>query len=269
MKLIHRAFLQSALSVVALSAAMTPQAHAVAVSGQGTWETTLQARDLDGNLANGAEAYYDTALNITWLGNAGYSTAGSTIKAGPSMSWYTAMDVVQKYSIGGVSGWRLPKFVDLGTPGCNYSSGGTDCGGNVDPASSELAHMYYVTLGNKASVSTVMPDGYTAVISGFSNGGPFSAIELSTTTEGRHTTYPNWWTGTEYPTLSIAAVYFSGFGGDQTIMDKGEFNMSIRAWAVHDGDVGTVMSVPEPSSVVLMALGLSGLAVARRRKAQA
>lgn len=44
-------------------------ANAVPVSGQGTWETTLQGRDLDGNNLT-AEAYYDTALDITWLANA-------------------------------------------------------------------------------------------------------------------------------------------------------------------------------------------------------
>lgn len=269
MTLVHRAFVQSALSVVALCAAMTPQAHAVAVSGQGTWETTLQARDLDGNLANGPEAYYDTALNITWLGNAGYSTAGSTIQAGPSMSWYTAMDVVQKYSIGGVSGWRLPKFVDTGTPGCNYSAGGTDCGSSVNPASSELAYMYYVTLGNKDSVQTVTPDGYIMDTTGLTNGGPFAAMEAFSSKERRSTTYANWWTGAEDAVTSHNAVYFSGTYGFQTVMDKSFELASIRAWAVHDGDVGAVMSVPEPSSVVLMALGLSGLAVARRRKAQA
>ena len=44
-------------------------ANAVPVSGQGTWETTLQGRDLDGNNLT-AEAYQDTALNITWLADA-------------------------------------------------------------------------------------------------------------------------------------------------------------------------------------------------------
>jgi hypothetical protein len=41
-------------------------ASAAAVSGQGTWETTLQGRDLDGNTTT-FEAYFDTALDITWL----------------------------------------------------------------------------------------------------------------------------------------------------------------------------------------------------------
>ena len=56
-----------ALLVIALS--VSPFASAVPVSGQGTWETTLESRDLDGNAAT-VEAYYDTVLNITWLANA-------------------------------------------------------------------------------------------------------------------------------------------------------------------------------------------------------
>ena len=59
-------------------------AHAVGISGQGTWETTLQARDLDGNLTT-AEAYYDTALEITWLADANY--AGTTMAWGTANSW--------------------------------------------------------------------------------------------------------------------------------------------------------------------------------------
>jgi len=41
----------------------TATSHAVGVSGQGTWETTLLPRDLDGNPLT-IEAYYDTVLNI-------------------------------------------------------------------------------------------------------------------------------------------------------------------------------------------------------------
>ena len=51
----------------------------------------------------------------------------------------------------GVIGWRLPSTTDSNNDGCNFSfAGGTDCGYNVDTASSEMAHMFYVTLGNLA-----------------------------------------------------------------------------------------------------------------------
>lgn len=39
-------------------------AQAAPIPGQGTWETTLQGRDLDGNFGS-FEAYYDTVLDIT------------------------------------------------------------------------------------------------------------------------------------------------------------------------------------------------------------
>lgn len=49
-------------------AAIAGNAHAVGVAGQGTWETTLQVRDLNGD--GGVDAYFDTTLNITWLRDA-------------------------------------------------------------------------------------------------------------------------------------------------------------------------------------------------------
>src|SRR3989344_1744726 len=117
----------TALFVVASS--VSTIAHAAAVSGQGTWETTLQGRDLDGNLST-FEAYYDTALNITWLvdGNyaqtSGYDTDGLMLWSAAN-TWAAGMNPYGS----GITGWRLPTMVDIGTTGCQYSyAGGTDCG---------------------------------------------------------------------------------------------------------------------------------------------
>ncbi|NNL07431.1 MAG: hypothetical protein HKO86_06880, partial [Gammaproteobacteria bacterium] len=44
-------------------------AQALGIPGQGTWETTLLARDLDGDTST-IEAYFDVALGISWLANA-------------------------------------------------------------------------------------------------------------------------------------------------------------------------------------------------------
>ena len=52
------------LGTILLSLILSSSTHAMGISGQGTWETTLESRDLDGNVAT-IEAYYDTALNIT------------------------------------------------------------------------------------------------------------------------------------------------------------------------------------------------------------
>ena len=131
----------------------TPHALAVAVAGQGTWQTTLQARDLDGNLSNGAEAYYDTALNITWLADAFQArTSGYQARpyygAGDSLVWELAVEWADNLVLYGINDWRLPRAFDTGTPGCANLLQGGECGSNVDPASSELAHMFHVTLGN-------------------------------------------------------------------------------------------------------------------------
>ena len=69
-------------------------ANAVPVSGQGTWETTLQGRDLDGNNLT-AEAYYDTALDITWLANADING---------EMDWFAANTWAGGLNINGFTG---------------------------------------------------------------------------------------------------------------------------------------------------------------------
>jgi hypothetical protein len=63
--------LLGAVCAAAFSVISMPS-NAALVYGQGTWETTLQARDMDGNTST-IEAYYDTVLDITWLADANYS----------------------------------------------------------------------------------------------------------------------------------------------------------------------------------------------------
>jgi hypothetical protein len=131
-------------ATVLLALSGTPASvHAVPVSGQGTWETMLQARDLDGNLAT-AEAYYDTMLGITWLADADY--AGTLMTWSTASNWVTNLD---PYS-SGISGWRLPTVTDTGPTGCDSAFSGTDCGYNVDVTTGEMAHMFYTLLGDPA-----------------------------------------------------------------------------------------------------------------------
>ncbi len=65
---IGRGILRGAVRTLVAAALATGglTAQAAPVPGQGTWETTLQARDLDGNPST-TEAWYDTALNLLWL----------------------------------------------------------------------------------------------------------------------------------------------------------------------------------------------------------
>ena len=60
-------------------------AWAAPIIGQGTWETTLQARDLDGDLTT-TEAFYDTTLNITWLADAALSKTETFIATGGTIT---------------------------------------------------------------------------------------------------------------------------------------------------------------------------------------
>ena len=236
----HHRWAATALVVIVLGASSF--AHAASVSGQGTWETTLQGRDLDGNLST-AEAYYDTALNITWLANANY--------AGTAMTWANATAWASGLNINGYTGWRLPTVTDTGTSGCNYAYTSTDCGYNVNTATGEMARMFYTTLGNKAYYDT---SGFAPQTGwGLTNPGPFSNVQPSL-----------YWSGLDYAPDTFSAWDFSFYYGYQNTLDK---TFNAYAWAVQLGDVGVaVSSVPVPAAMWLFGSGLLGLMGVARRK---
>ncbi len=246
-----------ALYIAALSASSF--SHAATISGQGTWETTLQGRDLDGNLST-IEAYYDTALNITWLANANagagsiYDDAitGGTTTTDGRMSWANANAWVASFNSygNGITGWRLPTTIDVGGNGCTYTNWyqGTDCGYNITTLS-EMSHMFYVTLGNKAIYSTT---GAYQPAEGLTNSGPFSNIQVDTV----------YWSATEYVPHNEAWMF--GFNsGDQETEFK---TLDFYAWAVHSGDIG-VSTVPVPPAIWLFGSGLVGfLGMSRKHR---
>ncbi len=239
----------AATAVVALS--FPAQAHATAVSGWGTWETTLKGRDLDGNAANGFEAYYDTDLNITWLADANYART-SGFDADGYMTWGEAKTWAANLSVNGITGWRLPTLVDTGMPGCDLANSGTDCGYNVATVTSELAHMYSVTLGNK-----VMFDTAGHLVSGWwglGNTGPFKNVQSDM-----------YWFGVEYAPYTNGAWYFYTSIGSQGFTNKSN---PMDAWAVRSGDVvaaAPTPAVPEPQTYALALSGFAIAALARRR----
>ena len=237
MYLLHR-LVKPVVCAVALVAASL-SAHSVGVAGQGTWETTLQARDINGDGV--IDAYYDSALNISWLAN---WNVNGLIGWGAANAWAAGLDVF------GTTGWRLPGITDTGTTGCNFSrAGGTDCGSNVDTVSSEMAHMFYETLGNKAYFSPVTgtpgQPGW-----GLANTANFINMQAD-----------RYWSGTPYALNPDWAWDFSVIDGTQF------YNAQVQpgyAVAVHDGDVST--AVPEPQALAMMLAGLGGvLALVRRR----
>jgi hypothetical protein len=252
---------------LAVSAGMAP-ANAAPVTSQGTWwngPNALQGRDQYGKPvaqdSPDAVFFYDPALNITWLRNAN-AGAGSIYDNADSinpsttdgkMTWANANSWVSTLSVGGYAGWRLPTIVDTGTPGCDQSYSGTDCGHNVQTKSgntvySELAYLWYVELGNKAYYDT---SGNPAQPGwGLSNTGNFMDLQGN-----------DYWSSLEYaPDTSLVWVFFA-FAGQQYQDSK---NGLFYALAVRPGDVAA--SVPEPKSLALVLVGLAAAGVARRGK---
>lgn len=222
-------------------------AQAVGVPGQGTWETTLQGRDLDGNAGNGFEAFYDAALDITWLRNAQVNPA--------VMLWTTANAWASNLLVGSVGGWRLPTMVDTAASGCDWTyAGGADCGANVQTATSEMAHLFYVTLGNK---SWCDPAASTAAVCS----GPQAGWGLTNTGGFQNLWNYQYWLGLEYAPDPGFAWRFNNYDGFQAPDPK---PLGYFAMAVHPGDVA---AVPEPQAALLMLIGLAGLALARRHPA--
>lgn len=236
----NRRSLRRACAAVLLGLLAGVAAHADPKPGQGTWETVLQPRDLNGDGV--ADAWYDSSRNLSWAADADPIGAND---------WPTTQAWVSGLSLYGVTGWRLPtvQAVAGGLPACpmyTYDGSG-DCGFNVNPALSELAHMYQVVLGNIPAYDTAgveVPVGW-----GLSNTGPFLNLRAG-----------------DYPTSVTVPGVFDGVPGlgvwlfetTYGYQDGGEAMVaSHHAWAVHDGDVS---AVPEPHAWALMLAGLGLLA---------
>ena len=231
-------------------------AHALPISGMGTWESTLQGRDLDGNPGT-FEAYYDVSLDITWLTDAN-AGAGSNFDNGNSavdgkMTWASATSWATGFQIYGITGWRLPTVIDTANPGCDFAYSGTDCGFNVDLGSGELANMFYSTLGNKAYYDVAGNPGQPGW--GLVNTGPFANLQSF-----------SYWTDTAYAGATGQAWHFDFILGHQ-----GGVNVTNNqfAWIVRDGDIAE-FTVPLPAAAWLLISGLFALwyvpSPARRRR---
>jgi hypothetical protein len=245
-----------------LTTLFSVSAQAVPVSGQGTWETTLQARDLDGNTAT-IEAYYDTELDITWLADANYAqTSGwdpngdGKLKRGEHQSFVRDLN---NSTLLGFNDWRLPMMLDIGGDGCNYSNDGTDCGYNVETSDSsdvysEYASLFDDTLGNVGRFDTAGNEFQPGW--GLSNTGPFSNVQSSI-----------YWTDTAYAPNPFNEGWFFALGsGGQDVMPNSQTWFS---WVVRNGDSGTAVGavVPVPAALWLFASGLLGMIGIARRKA--
>ena len=227
-------------------------AHAQAVHGQGTWETTLQARDV-GNTGT-TNAFYDTALNITWLRDANVNGA---------MNWNAAMSWASSMTVGGVGGWRLPTMDNSAwNSDCWRSYGKPNCSATALAATGEMPHLFYETLGNSTYFdANGVAHEYGSTLTNTAN---FSNLLNNTYWSGTDLR-PSVWIYGDGTMTNGAWVFALGDGETYPLSDT---RAVTYAMAVHPGDVGTVVApVPEPETYAMLLAGLALIgAIGRRRR---
>lgn len=185
----------------------------------------------------GGGLIYDDALNITWLQDANYAKTSGYDDDG-LMSWVNANSWASSLVYGGYSDWRLP----VSDTTCYRGDVVGKC------TSSEMGNLYQMTLGNVSAYES----GATGY--GLKNVGPFENLY-----EGH-----GYWSMTEFTGNQPTdyAFYFHFAGGGQAYSGKASLHY---AWAVRDGDVTQVSTVPAPSAFILLLTGLGLLGAMTRR----
>lgn len=194
---------------------------------------TAQATLID----RGGGLIYDDVLNVTWLQDTNLTGKidWTTANAWAANLYY--FDTVRNVIY---TDWRLPTMLPANTTAdCNYSYNNTNCGYNVDPLSSELAHLFYVDAGRISPYDT----------SGNYIGGSQPPVPRI------------YWTGTDYAPNTLGAWHFDVNLGHQFAGSKAN---EYRALAVRDGDVAA--AVPEPGTLALLGLALGAMVVTQRRR---
>ena len=196
--------------------------------------------------------------SIVWLDYAqnGMSNWQDIVNWAAGLESSLIVNLVSGYSVTWDSAWRLPNTVDGQFVESPF--GNTTAGYNI--TSSEMGHLFYVELGNNGYQN---PDGsYNPTTEP-----PWNL----TNTGGFANLIPSWyWSGTEYASqkwwpnaYGEAAWVFIMHSGRQDIHleDAVSYGMAVRA-----GQVMRAEPLPEPGTLALLAIGLTGLGYSRRKQ---
>ncbi len=179
----------------------------------------------------GGLAVYDTDRDISWLADANFAQTSGFVADG-QMNWTDANTWAAGLNVGGVTGWRLPTTPQPDTS-CNIPN--VQFGIGYGCTASEMGHLFYDELGGTAT--TILSNVINLDTTFFSN------IQMI------------YWSSTEWAQNPNAAWNFRFNTGRQ--LSNLKF-ARLYAWAVHDGDVGTV-EIPVTGTIILMSLCLAGL----------
>jgi hypothetical protein len=225
--------MRQSLAVVTLCiAGLVCSSHALAK--QGTWDTTLQARDLNGDGV--ADAYYDTLQNITWLDNFDDGTMSDraqellTSPLGPRL---------EKSYFWGINDWIAPTGVS---------------------ANSQLQVLWRQTLGNTDTLASTGPfKNITKIWDAV-----WTADLMRVTTIATPFTDP---VGLPDPNGKEQVSGIFSFRDAQ--LAPFYYGRAYGITPIHAGDIGvpmgSVAEVPEPGVWLSTLLGLGALMLTRRR----
>ena len=200
----------------------------------------------------GGGLIYDSDQNITWLQDANYG-AGSVYDDGDSttdgrMTWANAVawaeNLIFYDSVRSIylENWRLPDIAPANGLSWDMTfsyDGSTDFGFNITRDSTEMAHLFHVTLGNSSQFNI---QGESLLEYGLQNTSYFSNLQ-------NYTYWSYIWAAVENGGPGAPL----GFHFDTGLQDDGYRMNQCYAWAVMDGDVAPV---PIPAAAWFLSSGL-------------